>query len=185
MGRFSDTDAKAYSPRDFETLRPEYEHAYPYLDYMNSAPEQAQEQATRHTELQDLIREQNARIQTLQNQTKQHESQLTTTSQALSALGNVFGDMFAKTLPSDVRNNASNLSLRDILMQLGPSSIKAGKQLGLKPPPNYLEVVTKGAQDISDEELREIEELVKNGDLATAFSKMTKYIPIELSQYQK
>jgi hypothetical protein len=34
-----------------------------------------------------------------------------------------------------------------------------------------------------EEELRQIEELVKNGDLATAFTKMIKYIPIELSQY--
>jgi integrase len=185
MGRFNDTDAKAYSPRDFETLRPEYEHAYPYLDYMNNAPEQAQELSTKQTELQDLIREQNARIQTLQDQAKQHDSQLTTTNQALSALGDMFSQAFAQALPRDFQNNASNLSLREIMTELIPRSIKIGRELGLKAPPNYVEVATKGAQEIPDEELREIEELAKKGDYATAFAKMTKYVPIELSQYQK
>jgi len=55
MGRFKDIDAKNYSPRDFETLRPEYELAYPYLDYMNTSPEQTQELSNKQTQQQDII----------------------------------------------------------------------------------------------------------------------------------
>src|SRR5439155_435206 len=57
MGRFQDVDAKNYSPRDFDTLRPEYEHAYPYIDYMNNAPDTAQQLSTKQTQLQDTITE--------------------------------------------------------------------------------------------------------------------------------
>ena len=57
MGRFKDIDAKNYSPRDFQTLRPEYEHAYPYIDYMNNAPDTAQQLSTKQTQLQDTITE--------------------------------------------------------------------------------------------------------------------------------
>ena len=39
FARFDDTDAKEYTSKEFETLRPEYEHAYAYLDYMNNAPD--------------------------------------------------------------------------------------------------------------------------------------------------
>jgi len=35
MGRFDDIDAKKYTDRDYETLRPDYERAYPFLDYTN------------------------------------------------------------------------------------------------------------------------------------------------------
>jgi len=55
MGRFKDIDAKNYSPRDFQTLRPEYEAAYPYIDYMNTTPQQTQELSNKQTELQDKI----------------------------------------------------------------------------------------------------------------------------------
>src|SRR5206468_10127858 len=55
MGRFKDIDAKDYSPRDFETLRPEYELAYPYIDYTNTSPEETQELSTKQTQLQDKI----------------------------------------------------------------------------------------------------------------------------------
>jgi hypothetical protein len=140
---------------------------------MNNAPEQAQQLSTKQTELQDLVKQQNERIQALQDQ-------VGPINQALSALGDVFG----QALPRKFQNNTSNLSLREILTEMIPLSIKFGKQFGQKPPPNYVEIATKGAQDITEEELREIKELVKNGDLATAFTKMTKYIPIQLSQYQ-
>jgi predicted ribosome quality control (RQC) complex YloA/Tae2 family protein len=65
-GRFDDPDAKHYTPRDIETLRPEYEHAYPHLDFLNNAPQHTQELSTKQTELQDLINEQNQRIQRLE-----------------------------------------------------------------------------------------------------------------------
>jgi integrase len=62
-GRFNDIDAKEYSPRDFDTLRPEYEYAYPYLDYMNNMPEQAQALSSKLTELQDQNKQLNERLQ--------------------------------------------------------------------------------------------------------------------------
>jgi hypothetical protein len=139
---------------------------------MNNAPEQARKLSTKQTELQDLIKQQNERIQALQDQ-------VGPINQALSTLGEVFG----QALPRKFQNNTSNLSLREILTEMIPLSIKFGKQFGQKPPPNYVQVATKGAKDMPEEELKQIEELVKNGDLATAFTKMIKYIPIELSQY--
>jgi len=96
----------------------------------------------------------------------------------------VLGDVFGAALPRKFKDNTSNASLREILTEMIPLSINFGKQFGQKAPPNYVDIATKGAQDIPEEELKQIEELVKNGDLATAFTKMTKYIPIELSQYQ-
>jgi len=57
MGRFKDVDAKNYSPRDFDTLRPEYQIAYPYIDYMNNAPDTAQQLSTKQTQLQDTLTE--------------------------------------------------------------------------------------------------------------------------------
>ena len=65
-GRFDDTDAKHYTPRDIETLRPEYEHAYPHLDFLNNTLQQTQELSTKQTELQDIINGQNQRIQRLE-----------------------------------------------------------------------------------------------------------------------
>jgi integrase len=97
FGRFDDTDAKEYTSKEFETLRPEYEHAYPYLDYMNNAPEQARKLSTKQTELQDLIKQQNERIQALQDQ-------VGPINQALSTLGEVFG----QALPRKFQNNTSN-----------------------------------------------------------------------------
>ena len=61
MGRFDDIDAKKYTDRDYETLRPDYERAYPFLDYTNNAPEQAQQVSDQQTELRDTIKQQNER----------------------------------------------------------------------------------------------------------------------------
>jgi len=63
MGRFKDIDAKNYSPRDFVTLRPEYENAYPYIDHINTAPQQTQELSTKQTEQQDIIDKLNQRLE--------------------------------------------------------------------------------------------------------------------------
>jgi integrase len=68
MGRFKDTDAKAYSPRDFDTLRPEYQTAYPYLDYKNNAPAQTQEISAKQTQLQDTIKQLSDKLQDMQQQ---------------------------------------------------------------------------------------------------------------------
>src|SRR5437667_5594309 len=115
-GRFDDTDAKHYTPRDIETLRPEYEQAYPHLDFLNNAPQQTQELTNKQTELQDLIKQQNERIQALQDQ-------VGPINEALSALGDVFG----QALPRKFQDNTSNLSLREILREMIPLSIKFGK----------------------------------------------------------
>jgi len=66
FGRFDDTDAKEYTSKEFETLRPEYLAAYPYLDYMNNNPKVASDLSTKQTELQDIINGQNQRIQRLE-----------------------------------------------------------------------------------------------------------------------
>jgi integrase len=76
MGRFKDTDAKAYSPRDFDTLRPEYQTAYPYLDYKNNESAQTQQFSTKQTELQDTINKLNQRITELERN-RQETFQLT------------------------------------------------------------------------------------------------------------
>jgi len=180
MGRFDDIDAKKYTDRDYETLRPDYERAYPFLDYTNNAPEQAQQVSDQQTELRDTIKQQNERILLQQYQLKEIQSQLGPINQALSALG----DMYLPLLSRNLREKASDLPIRDVLKELIQQSIPVGKKLGQKPPPNFLEVVNKGADSISDQELQEIQQLVNNGDFAAAFAKMTKYIPIELSQYQ-
>jgi len=62
FGRFSTQDAKAYTTKKFEELRPEYEKAYPHLDHLNNTPELSNQQ----TQLQDVIDEQNRKIQGLE-----------------------------------------------------------------------------------------------------------------------
>jgi len=76
MGRFKDIDAKNYSPRDFDTLRPEYESAYPYLDYMNNAPETAQQLSTKQTEQQNIINKLSQRLQKLETALAQRTNDL-------------------------------------------------------------------------------------------------------------
>ena len=66
FGRFDDTDAKEYTSKEFETLRPEYEHAYPYLDYMNNAPDTTRQLSTKQTEQQDIINILSQRLQNLE-----------------------------------------------------------------------------------------------------------------------
>ena len=67
MGRFSDIDAKAYNPRDHQTLRPEYERAYPHLDRENNTPELATENANLQDTI-DHLRQQITQIDSLKQQ---------------------------------------------------------------------------------------------------------------------
>jgi hypothetical protein len=76
IGRFSDVDAKHYTTAQFEQLRPDYDKAYPYLDYKNSLPTQTQEFSTKQTELQDTINKLNQRITELERN-RQETFQLT------------------------------------------------------------------------------------------------------------
>ncbi len=92
--------------------------------------------------------------------------------------------MYFPLLSTNFRQKTTDLPIREALKQLIQQSIPVGKKLGQKPPPHFLEIVNKRADSISDQELLEIQQLVNNGDFAAAFAKMTKYIPIELSQYQ-
>jgi hypothetical protein len=68
FGRFKTQDAKAYTARRREELLPYYEQAYSHLDYMNNMPEQTQELLTNQTRFQDIINQQNTRIQRLEAQ---------------------------------------------------------------------------------------------------------------------
>lgn len=180
MGRFDDIDAKKYTDRDYETLRPDYERAYPFLDYTNNAPEQAQQVSDQQTELRDTIKQQNERILLQQYQLKEIQSQLGPINQALSALG----DMYRPLLSKGFRQKAEDMPIREVLKELIRQSIPVGKKFDQQPPQNFLDVVTKGADSMTDEDLQEIQRLVNEGDFVSAFSKMTKYIPIELSHYE-
>jgi len=67
MGHFNDTQSKTYADREITILRNEYERAYPQVDYLNNAPDTAQQLSTKQTHQQDIIDSLNKRLQNLEN----------------------------------------------------------------------------------------------------------------------
>ena len=124
LGRFDDTDSKHYTSHQTETLRHEYDLAYPYLDHKTNAPRDSIQASLKESQLRDTIEHLNQEFveakQDQEKEIKQLKASLARQDKILEQLSNLIPQSeHANIIKQDNLENMIPIGIQSLLKRYG------------------------------------------------------------------